>query len=581
MLAAQDNVNELTKSYKVNHPRRHDSPPKGGGQTVLHPDYKHKDYFCGELRKIPQHQRRALFTITGGKDAVDIGLLQWLWAKLPNVDGLEGSDLFTGPNRKDGCVIEPDKIASAKIVLGNFVDAWYAARENVDEVIDDSKLNMIRKMPKIAMILKTTRKEYLFRDFLRVEMTDDYLPATLEQLDFLADEANYFVIQQSRIFRRQWLQGGHLRLQVNEPLPLLRVKKYTKGGSSDEVDHVKDAWDYSQQYARKVIKTEPQSNSRSHIDREVEIVQELACEDHGHHIIRCVKTYERGDEYGILFTPAAKWNLWEMLDNCGRYPQERTRYRSILFQSFGCLSYSLAYIHNVKRYQHRDVKPHNIVFHEEGDSWEFLWTDFGLAYDSSSEPSSKAQDNNFVGTSGYAAPELDHPTGSMYGRSADVFALGCTFLEIISVLAMKPRLTIQADEVGAPFTKFLPYKSNLPAIRIWISTLERKLKSEVSVVLRSILLLSAKMITMEAERRPQVAEIAKELQRIEKGTSQEHLFCKRCRQKFEGDVRSKSKIFQHNKVDWKTKPLNYIHEKIRTGSSKPGRTKVPPTSAGH
>jgi serine/threonine protein kinase len=72
---------------------------------------------------------------------------------------------------------------------------------------------------------------------------------------------------------------------------------------------------------------------------------------------------------------------------------------------------------------HRDLKPENILI--KGDT--IFVADFGLA---SQKPSVSSNPASVEGTECYKAPEQG--AGFMFGRSADVFALGCIFIELVT-----------------------------------------------------------------------------------------------------------------------------------------------------
>lgn len=72
---------------------------------------------------------------------------------------------------------------------------------------------------------------------------------------------------------------------------------------------------------------------------------------------------------------------------------------------------------------HRDLKPENILI--KGDT--ILLADFGLATQDESPSSHVA---SIHGTEKYMAPE--HGVRLTYGRGADVFAMGCIFLEFLT-----------------------------------------------------------------------------------------------------------------------------------------------------
>lgn len=95
-----------------------------------------------------------------------------------------------------------------------------------------------------------------------------------------------------------------------------------------------------------------------------------------------------------------------------------------LDRSFGCLAGALAYLHDQK-VKHKDLKPSNILLTVNN----ILITDFGTSTDFSADNVSVT--DTWGGTPKYFAPEVAAFKPS--GRAADVFSLGCIFLEMMCV----------------------------------------------------------------------------------------------------------------------------------------------------
>jgi len=98
--------------------------------------------------------------------------------------------------------------------------------------------------------------------------------------------------------------------------------------------------------------------------------------------------------------------------------------RPRLLQSVGCLASAILYLHE-NQIRHKDLKPMNILLSCDG-----LWvTDFGTSTDFS-ELSQSTSEGCERGTPKYFAPEVS--AFEPNGRSADIFSLGCIFLEIVA-----------------------------------------------------------------------------------------------------------------------------------------------------
>ncbi len=92
---------------------------------------------------------------------------------------------------------------------------------------------------------------------------------------------------------------------------------------------------------------------------------------------------------------------------------------------FNLLS-AVTYLHS-NRILHRDIKPQNILIHEN----KFALSDFGLArvFDL---PLRKY--NKLIGTQDYRSPEIifDSKNGDeLYSTGVDIWAVGCTAMELV------------------------------------------------------------------------------------------------------------------------------------------------------
>ena len=180
--------------------------------------------------------------------------------------------------------------------------------------------------------------------------------------------------------------------------------------------------------------------------QEIEILKRLAHQ----HIIKLMGTYTHGPFLGLLLWPVTVCDLatfFEDVDslNIAWMPGEpltvedrvMRRLHALcpstgdwsavqrLSHSFGCLANAIAYIHS-KRIRHKDLKPSNVLLSPDG-----LWvTDFGISTDLSALTTTGSECVE-RGTAKYFAPEVAKYERS--GRSADMFSLGCMFLEMVAL----------------------------------------------------------------------------------------------------------------------------------------------------
>lgn len=101
---------------------------------------------------------------------------------------------------------------------------------------------------------------------------------------------------------------------------------------------------------------------------------------------------------------------------------------AVLEQGFGCLSLGLAFMH-VRNIRHKDIKPQNILVHHE----RLIFTDFGASLDFSNGRAT-SEGRPSIWTRRYAPPGvLEYESRD---PNADVFSLGCVFIEMFCALAL-------------------------------------------------------------------------------------------------------------------------------------------------
>lgn len=501
-----------------------------------------QSFFVNHIRDLPTSNRRATFSYDHWRSSaiIDIGQLHWLWDELPRVPGLEND--IQWPDRKDGVIIEDIHKDQARTVLGIFCDAWLVATGGVE---DAQKFNRIRRMGTIVMILWVIRKPVYLDRFIHYGVDDSSLPFSLNIIRNIfpernARDADHFEAEQYRAMPRRWPAGTHINISVDEPLPFRVLERYPPGHYTS-VDRVYDVF-RDCNFARKIRKDV--YNAPEHMDTEIARLQELWEDGRDHHIIRYIKTYQRGDEFGALFTPAATTNLMSLLYRYCNQAADRQQLRPILLRAFGCLSYSLAYIHNDKETRHRDIKPHNILYHRTPQREdEFLWADFGLAKNFSRSGVSGTE-NSFEGTKEYAAPETFRH--ARHGRSADIFSLGCVFLEILSVILME---TLSRDAPDG-LRRLTPYFLNIGRVRDWVDLQVRAEERRQSRGLIPLLKLSRRMVAENPWDRPKISEVVKDLAHIHAdGVA---MFCTKCWPHLEESRLHQRQIMYRNpRVTWR------------------------------
>ncbi|KAI1135465.1 kinase-like protein [Hypoxylon sp. FL0543] len=169
------------------------------------------------------------------------------------------------------------------------------------------------------------------------------------------------------------------------------------------------------------------------VKKEISIMSRLR----HHHIVEfCGSHYiENTMTIGLVLYPVAQMDLWEFLWNAAgkrrlkSAPQPDDIYGNMCRWPV-CLFHAVEYIHS-NGIRHKDIKPSNILL--AGD--RIYLTDFGASRDFSKEPASVSVGEWGDVTRRYVAPETDQDKPR--GRAADVWALGCTVLEVCTVAASR------------------------------------------------------------------------------------------------------------------------------------------------
>ena len=460
----------------------------------------------------------AFFEVPHPEDAHDfrIAAFKLLWDNFPQKKELQNRVANPG-DPGDGLVYSIADIGQAIHVLNKFYQAWHQNQAQLPCPPPEK----LQQTTKVCLVLNGMRQKGMFEDFHNIEFTDSDLPLVLSQCRQLFEPdhpncAEIFVSEQYRVISRPWNDGDHIDIRANEPLPLKYRGKY-RAGTFGMVNRVCDAFS-GEVFALKqqtVLDTDSSaSENLEHFQREAGLLKGLR----HRHIIQLAKTYRRNNTFGLLLRPPASTNLEILLEKFrndehspmhGRRDSERLR--PILLQSFGCLSCGLAYIHG-HQVRHRDINPANILFEDEGRNdprvcrGRFIWADFGLVYKFDDLGKSITQDRN-VNLGKYAPPESSRL--STRAKSADIFSLGCIFLEILAALFKE--IMPLAEE---------PFSEALPRLSYWATKTREQNKSDISAQLFP---LAIHMIHGDPSQRPSLNDIQLYL-----SNTSERFFCDPC-----------------------------------------------------
>lgn len=257
---------------------------------------------------------------------------------------------------------------------------------------------------------------------------------------------------------------------------------------------------------------------------EIEILKRLAHQ----HIIKLMGTYTHGPFLGLLLWPVAVCDLATFFEDVDALNvawmsgepltvEDRVMRRlhalcpstgdwsnpflaavQRLSHSFGCLTNAIAYIHS-KRIRHKDFKPSNVLLSPDG----LCVTDFGISTDLSAltTTGSECVERD---TAKYFAPEVAKYERS--GRSADVFSLGCMFLEIVALCRGDPLRDLRRLRPAENFS----FQANLHLREQWFVLLKGR-----QIHIQHLLCEIEHMIDPDPRMRPTASDLVKHLGLIE------------------------------------------------------------------
>ena len=495
--------------------------------------------------------------------SIRFGTYPLLWEEFPPRLDLNGN-VGNADDPGDGKVYSQGSIQQASQILKGFYDAWSEAAiraNDANPTLPDTlrKVGKIPNMAKICLTLRGMKQERLLDSFCEGSKDDKNLPLKVETMRTIfdpddAEHAKTFCAEQYRAVCRTWNDGEHIKIAEEEPLPLTLINEYGKG-SYGSVTRRQHAFTDSFYACKEQISDE----ARAHLLREIARLRKL-----GHrHIVQFVKSYQRGNSYGILLKPAATTDLQKLLiryrkngldydRDSGDRRRDRIVLKPVLLTIFGCLSQGLAHIHGCN-IRHKDIKPANILYEKafRQDQARFLWADFGLAHDFGDSGNSKTTSKSRHRYSPrYAAPEImdefearkargeiEHdksdddddddapeqstggPGGGIgHGRSSDIYSFGIVFLETLSYLIAEG----SEPSIPGEFEKCMPGWKNIEGLQAWAKKHIQRLPPQDPLVF--LFRISSKMIAQNPGDRPIISDIIRALK-----NQNEQYFCTVCR----------------------------------------------------
>ncbi|CAK4034533.1 kinase [Lecanosticta acicola] len=206
-----------------------------------------------------------------------------------------------------------------------------------------------------------------------------------------------------------------------------------------------------------------------------------------------VASYFQRQSLNVLTQPVAQCDLRVFLNDPHLWQSKRPH----LPRWYYSLASALEHIHG-QGYRHKDIKPANILLHEE----DVYISDFGTSRHGDPESSGAG-----VFTPKYCAPEV--ASRKQCGRKADIFSLGCVFLEMVTVEHNIPLRNLEAhirksSRRGALRT----YQEVIPRLLVWIDILEASVSSQYHC---KILDIGRIMLSSDPDKRPSAATVCQTL----------------------------------------------------------------------
>ncbi|CZR70159.1 uncharacterized protein PAC_20060 [Phialocephala subalpina] len=259
------------------------------------------------------------------------------------------------------------------------------------------------------------------------------LPLTRDDLSRFIDDSSTIItfLTDQRRFLHNVKPTSEITFIPREEFPPYRAIKVLGSGTCSTVEEVRNVIT-DKTFARKlfrmsVVKDWP---SVRRVLRELEHLDNLVGDSH---VVQLAGCYVWKSDIGILLEPAAEYDLRKYLESfpsSSRLPTQGKRMERVLSHMFGCLCITLNSICRTKRMRHKDIKPENILIHKE----DVLFTDFGSAIAIQDRGTTSGTNVGAV-TDMYCAPEVLRQ--EIRDITADVFSLGCVYLEILAALVRK------------------------------------------------------------------------------------------------------------------------------------------------
>ncbi|KAH0558930.1 hypothetical protein GP486_004444 [Trichoglossum hirsutum] len=359
-------------------------------------------------------------------------------------------------------------------------------------------LRLIGQLPMLDAIVDQGITDIWF-PFTSASLPDDFPPSA--RAGFL--QSQYVVLSKALRFEKN-SDRKHAHFAQGEPLPFEVVGRLGSGAHG-YVDKVMSTVSH-REYARKLFRRK-RGFSKDGIKSFLMELQVLKRVSHIH-CVELVQSYTDPKYFALIMSPVADCNLFEYYDVASGSSDKLSLLRSF----FGCLANALQYIHDIK-IRHRDIKPQNVLVKAD----RVLLTDFGIALDW--EHLSRSTTTADSGkTWPYAAPEVARY--EKRNTSADVWSLGCIFLEMVTVL--KGESATNMRNFFRERTENYRFYANLAHVPEWMDKLRELGSAKDNVPLEWV----THMLRETPDHRPTAARLFNDISA--KCSSQHIPFCGPC-----------------------------------------------------
>ncbi|KAK8075297.1 kinase-like protein [Apiospora hydei] len=280
-------------------------------------------------------------------------------------------------------------------------------------------------VPRLFTVLTLIDRSDALSIFIQNGMDDMWFPFEMGTLppSLQSSTKSRFLEIQEVVYgesKAHQLESGakrHALFGKDDYIPFVSKKKLGRGAHGT-VDKVISTISYKE-YARKLFrKPKVGKNNFANFKTELDILKKVR----HRHCVSLVSTYADVKYFAMILSPVGDCNLNEFYSEVRRDEEKLSMLRSF----YGCLARAVQYLHD-KQIRHRDIKPQNVIVRDD----QVYLADFGIAHSWEGLTGSTTTADSGR-TQIYAAPEVVRVEPR--NESADVWALGCVFFEMATVL---------------------------------------------------------------------------------------------------------------------------------------------------